>query len=134
LARLCIPILIGLGLAIAVHHFIALPRRGFPPEVRRPIAIASSLDAGLLMPAMIWLFRPDMLSTPRPMHADVMYAYAEGDFANVTPWIDSPWMAHPERRVHLLPVLTKQPQRKPFGHAQQRVCGVRRAGRRQNSG
>ena len=150
LARLCIPILIGLGLAVAIHHFIALPRLGFPAEVRRPIAIASSLDAGLLKgdgpvaviisnsagvegidasivqaaapkgwrvynfstngtnqvearmladrlanagaDLVIWLFRPDMLSTPRPMHADVVYAYAEGDFADARPWIDSPWV------------------------------------------
>lgn len=150
LIRLCMPVLAGLGLAFAVHHFIALPKLGLPAEVRRPIAIASSLDADLLKgdgsvaviisnsagvegvdasivqaaapngwrvynfstngtnqvearlladrladagaDLVIWLFRPDMLSTPRSMHPDVVYAYALGNFAETASWIGTPWV------------------------------------------
>ncbi|MAB72745.1 MAG: hypothetical protein CMJ54_09595 [Planctomycetaceae bacterium] len=150
LIRLCVPLLVGLGLAFAIHHFIVLPQLGLPADVRRPIAIASSLDADLFKDddsvaviisnsagvegidasivqaaapegwrvynfstngtnqvearlladrladagadLVIWLFRPDMLSTPRSMHPDVVFAYALGKFADTTPWIGGPWV------------------------------------------
>lgn len=153
LIRLSMPLLAGLGLAFAIHHFIVLPQLGLPADVRRPLAIAASLDADLLKnddsvaviisnsagvegidasivqaaaprgwrvynfstngtnqiearlladrladagaDLVIWLLRPDMLSTPRSMHPDVVFAYALGKFADTTSttsWIGAPWV------------------------------------------
>ncbi len=150
LIRLCVPLLVGLGLAFAINHFIVLPKLGLPADVRRPIAIASSLDTGLFKnddsvaviisnsagvegidasivqaaapkgwrvynfsangtnqvearlladrladagaDLVIWLFRPDMLSTPRSMHPDVVFAYGLGKFADTASWIGRSWV------------------------------------------
>ncbi len=150
LIRLVLPILFGLGLAVAIHYLILLPRLGFPADVRRPIAIGTSLhskimkssdpvaviisnsagvegiDASIVQQAapkgwkvlnysangtnqvearmladqladagaelVIWLMRPDMLGTPRPMHSDVLFAYAEGGLASKSNWVGPPWM------------------------------------------
>ncbi|MCH2137197.1 MAG: hypothetical protein MK101_11575 [Phycisphaerales bacterium] len=152
LARLATPILIGLAIAIGIQHWIVLPKLGYPAEVRRPIAMAKSLKAGLFeqdqsasiaviisnsagvegvdaqvvqqaappgwqvynfssngtnqietrmladalaeagADLVIWLMRPDMLETPRAMHADVTHAWAKGGFAQGRDWLGPPWV------------------------------------------